>query len=82
MTTPLTTMIRTLDQLLPGQTAIVKQIGGRSNFRNRVMEMGLTPGAPIKMLHTAPMGDPIDYCIEEKQITLRRAEARVIVVEF
>jgi Fe2+ transport system protein FeoA len=82
-TQPLTTtIIRTLDQLLPGQTATVKQVGGRSIFRQRVAELGLVPNAKIKMLHAAPLGDPIEYSIDEQHLTLRRAEARVIVVEF
>ena len=37
-----TVMLRTLDQLLPGQTAVIKQIGGRGSFRRRVMDLGLT----------------------------------------
>lgn len=82
-TQPLTTtIIRTLDQLLPGQTATVKQIGGRGIFRQRVAELGLVPTAEITMLQSAPMGDPIEYAIEDERLTLRRAEARVIVVEF
>lgn len=81
MTTPTTTLIRTLDQLLPGQVALIKQVGGRGTFRRRVSEMGLVAGAEIEMLNTAPMGDPIDYAIDGETISLRRAEARVIVVE-
>ncbi len=81
MTTPTSTLIRTLDQLLPGQVALVRQIGGRSAFRHRVSELGLRAGAEIEMLGTAPQGDPIEYAIDGTIITLRRAEARVIVVE-
>ncbi|MFC1959932.1 ferrous iron transport protein A [Chloroflexota bacterium] len=77
-----TTIIRTLDQLLPGQTATIKQVGGRGIFRQRVAELGLVPTAQITMLQTAPLGDPIEYTINNLHLTLRRAEARVIVVEF
>ncbi len=83
MTTPtITMMIRTLDQLLPGQTALVKQVGGRGVFRRRVMDMGITAGAEITMISTAPMGDPIEYKVNGYTLSLRRAEARVIVVEM
>lgn len=82
MTTPTTTLIHTLDQLLPGQNAVIRQVGGRGNFRRRVAEMGLTEGAKIEMIETAPLGDPIEYNIEGASLTLRRAEARVIVVEL
>lgn len=77
-----TSMIRTLDQLLPGQTAVVKQVGGRGDFRRRVTDLGLTKGAEIEMMGSANMGDPIDYRIGERHVTLRRAEARVIVVDM
>ncbi len=84
MTIPSTTtaVIRTLDQLLPGQTALVRQIGGRGDFRRRLMDMGLTPGSTIKMLQVTPMGDPIEYLVDGARLTLRRADARVIVVDF
>jgi Fe2+ transport system protein FeoA len=82
MTTPsTTTMIRTLDQLLPGQSAVIRQVGGRGVFRRRVADMGLVTGVEIEMIKTAPMGDPIEYSINDYHLTLRRAEARVIVVE-
>lgn len=82
MNTPTTTLIRTLDQLLPGQSAVIRQIGGRGSFRRRMADMGLIDGAEIEMIETAPMGDPIEYSIEGEMLTLRRAEARVIVVDF
>lgn len=81
MTTPTSTLIRTLDQLLPGQVGLIRQVGGRSTFRHRVSELGLRAGAEIEMLSAAPQGDPIEYAIDGITITLRRAEARVIVVE-
>lgn len=74
--------LRTLDQLLPGQGATVKQVGGRSAFRHHIAELGLTAGANIKMVQTAMNGDPIEYSVNGFRLTLRRAEARVIIVEF
>ncbi|NPV67405.1 MAG: ferrous iron transport protein A [Anaerolineae bacterium] len=84
MTTPttITTVIRTLDQLLPGQTAVIKQIGGRGDFRRRMSEVGLTAGAVIEMLSATTLGDPIEYLLNGRRLLLRRAEARVIVVEL
>lgn len=84
MTTPttITTVIRTLDQLLPGQTAVIKQIGGRGDFRRRMSEVGLTAGAVIEMLSATALGDPIEYLLNGRRLLLRRAEARVIVVEL
>jgi ferrous iron transport protein A len=77
-----TVMLRTLDQLLPGQTATIQQIGGRGSFRRRVMDLGLINGAEIKMIQANPLGDPIEYAVDGYHLTLRRAEARVIVVSL
>ena len=77
-----TVMLRTLDQLLPGQSATIQQIGGRGSFRRRVMDLGLTNGAEIEMIQATPLGDPIEYVVNGYHLTLRRAEARVIVVSM
>ena len=80
--TPSTTArLRTLDQLLPGQRAIIQRIGGKGAFRRRVMDMGLVSGVEIEMIKAAPLGDPIEYRLKGYHLSLRRAEARVIVVE-
>lgn len=81
MTATLTTY-RTLDQLLPGQRATIKKVGGRGAFRRRVMDMGLVSGAEIEMVKVAPLGDPIEFKLKGYHLSLRRAEARVILVEL
>ncbi|MBN1964432.1 MAG: ferrous iron transport protein A [Anaerolineae bacterium] len=72
----------TLDQMLPGQRAIVLQVGGRGAFRHRAQRMGLVSGATIEMIGTAPQGDPLLFLIGGHEVSLRRAEARVIVIEL
>jgi ferrous iron transport protein A len=44
------------------------------------MEMGLVPGAPIRVVKVAPLGDPIQVCIHNYHLALRRTEARAIQV--
>jgi len=46
----------------------------------RLMEMGLVPGAPVRVVKSAPMGDPIEVCIHNYHLALRRTEARSIQV--
>jgi Fe2+ transport system protein FeoA len=77
-----TLAVRTLDQLLPGQAATIRQVGGRGTFRRRMSDIGLNAGTTIQMMGANPWGDPIEYSINGCVLTLRRAEARVIVVEF
>jgi ferrous iron transport protein A len=45
------------------------------------MEMGVVPGAPIRVVRTAPLGDPIQICIRNYHLALRRIEAETITVQ-
>lgn len=71
----------TLDQLTPGQRAIVRKIRGTGPIRRRLMDMGLVNGAEVEMLKTAPLGDPIEYKLQGYHLSLRKTEARNIEVE-
>jgi Fe2+ transport system protein FeoA len=44
------------------------------------MEMGLVPGAQVRVVKSAPFGDPIQVCINNYHLALRRTEARSIQV--
>ena len=46
------------------------------------MEMGLVPGAPVRVVKAAPLGDPIQICIHNYHLALRRVEARSIRVSI
>ena len=46
----------------------------------RLMEMGVVPGAPIRVVKAAPLGDPIQVCVRNYHLALRRAEAKSISV--
>jgi Fe2+ transport system protein FeoA len=44
------------------------------------MEMGVVPGAPVRVVKAAPLGDPIHVCVRDYHLALRRAEAKSITV--
>jgi Fe2+ transport system protein FeoA len=44
------------------------------------MEMGVVPGAPARVIKSAPLGDPIQICLGDYHLALRRNEARTITV--
>jgi Fe2+ transport system protein FeoA len=69
-----------LDKLPAGLAARVVNVQGSSAIARRLMEMGIVPGAPIKVVRTAPLGDPIQVCLRDYQLALRRVEARAITV--
>lgn len=47
----------------------------------RLLEMGVTPGATIQILRTAPLGFPIEIKIRGYLLTLRKAEAECVEIE-
>lgn len=47
----------------------------------RLMEMGLIPGADIRVTRRAPLGDPLEIHVKDTRVCLRRADARRFVVD-
>ena len=47
----------------------------------RLLEMGVTPGAEVRVLGTAPFGDPIEVEVRHYRLSLRKAEAARVEVE-
>lgn len=70
-----------LDELMPGQTATIEQVGGGGAFRRRLLELGVLPGTPIERTGQAPLGDPVTYRVRGAVICLRRAEAGQVTVD-
>lgn len=72
----------TLDQLAVNETAMIKQLNtAEPQYRNKLLAMGITPGCEVKVIRTAPLGDPMQIMIRGFQLCLRKAEAASIIVE-
>lgn len=69
-----------LDTLPSGLAARVVNVRGSSAIARRLMEMGIVPGAPIRVVRSAPLGDPIQVCLRDYHLALRRVEARAVTV--
>jgi ferrous iron transport protein A len=50
-------------------------VEGDRAFRRRIMEMGLVPGTPVRIVAAAPLGDPLTIELRASRMSLRRAEA-------
>jgi ferrous iron transport protein A len=70
----------TLDTIPRDVNARVASVEANGAHGLRLMEMGLVPGAPVRVVKTAPLGDPIQVCIRNYHLALRRTEARSIRV--
>lgn len=71
----------TLKEVQCGQTVKVKKIEGTGAVRRRIMDMGITKGSEIYVRKVAPLGDPIEVNIRGYELTLRKYDAEMIVVE-
>ncbi len=70
----------TVADLRPGQRGRVVAVDGRGAIRQRLLDMGILPGALIVVARVAPAGDPIWIEIEGNHISLRRSEAAAVAV--
>ncbi|MBO5388743.1 MAG: ferrous iron transport protein B [Lachnospiraceae bacterium] len=70
----------TLKELEIGKTAIIDTVGGEGQLRQHFLDMGLIPGARVKVVKYAPMGDPMELRIHGYELTLRLADAAAINV--
>ena len=69
-----------LDDLVPGQRAIVVAVLEPGALGDRLLELGMTPGAPVEVVRRAPFGDPLQVRLRGALVALRRAQARRIRV--
>lgn len=68
------------DRLKPNQKAIIVDIACEKEFKNRMIEMGLTNGTEIRLIKTSPFGDPIEYSVRGYKLVIRKADAKMITV--
>lgn len=60
----------------------VVQVEPESRIRRRIMDMGIVKGTEIVVEGKAPMGDPIEVRLRGYNLSLRKNEARDILVEL
>src|ERR1051325_5297920 len=69
-----------LDRLRAGAPARVLAVRGTGAVARRLMEMGVVPGAPVRVVKSAPLGDPLEMRVRNYHLALRRSEAQTISV--
>ncbi len=74
-------MEKTLDTFVVGESGVVKFVAGEGKIKRRLFDMGITPGADVKMRKRAPLGDPIEITIRGYELTLRKTEAACVTME-
>ncbi len=73
--------MKTLRDAKPGQTVTAVKITGEGAIRRRIMDMGITKGVSIYVRKVAPLGDPIEVTVRNYELSLRKADADMIITE-
>ena len=74
-------MLKRLDEFQIGETGLIKKVEGEVRLRRRLFDMGVTPGATVYLRKKAPLGDPLEVTIRGYELTLRKSEACLVVLE-
>ena len=64
-----------------GETGLITKIEGEGRIRRRLFDMGVTPTAEVLLRKKAPLGDPLESKIRGYELTLRKSEAELIILE-
>ena len=65
----------TLNELKPGESAQIEEVGGEGALRQHFLDMGLIPGVDVTVVKLAPLGDPMELMIRGYELTLRMDDA-------
>ncbi len=74
-------MIKKLSEFRIGESGVIKIVEGEGRLRRRLFDMGVTPGANVTLIRKAPLGDPMEINIRNYELTLRKTEAELVVME-
>ena len=73
--------MKTLKNARVGETVKVQKLTGEGPVKRRIMDMGITKGVEVYVRKVAPLGDPIEVTIRGYELSLRKADAEMIVIE-
>jgi Fe2+ transport system protein FeoA len=69
-----------LSDLAIGCRGCVVSVGGETEIKRRLLEMGFCNGACVQAVRKAPLGDPVEYTLRGYHLSLRDEQARHVVV--
>ncbi len=73
--------MNTLREAKVGQTVKVVKLNGEGAIKRRIMDMGITKGVEVYVRKVAPLGDPVEITVRGYELSLRKADAEMIMVE-
>ena len=64
--------ITTLDNICVGSSCVIEDCNLPQALKTRLEEMGLTKGAEVTVLKTAPLGDPMEVRVRGYSLCIRK----------
>ena len=74
--------MKTLRDAEVGETVKVVRLSGEGATKRRIMDMGITRGTEIYIRKVAPLGDPVELTVRGYELSVRKADAEKITVEY
>ena len=74
-------MSKTLKQVKCGETVTVQKLQGEGPVKRRIMDMGITKGSRIYIRKVAPLGDPVEVTVRGYELSVRKEDAKCVLVE-
>ena len=74
-------MSLTLSDVSPGARLRVIGYAQESAYTANLQRLGLVPGTEIRVIRTAPLGDPLEIRLRGYSLALRPSEADALLVE-
>ncbi len=73
--------MKTLKEISCGNTVKVMKLTGEGPVKRRIMDMGITKGVDVFVRKVAPLGDPVEVTVRGYELSIRKADAAMILVE-
>ena len=73
--------MKTLRDAKIGDTVKVLKLDGEGAVKRRIMDMGITKGVDVFVRKVAPLGDPIEVTVRNYELSIRKADAKMILVD-
>jgi len=77
----MTNQVSLIDVEMKAKVRVV-DIALESKVRRRIMDMGIVKNTELIVTGKAPMGDPIELLVRGYTLSLRKSEAKDIMVEL
>lgn len=72
---------RTLNDIMPGEKAVIKEISASGSIRRRLLDIGMIENTEVECLGRSPSEDPTAFLIRGAVIAIRSEECSEIKIK-